>query len=125
MRPCSAEKVDGPGVSIAVSCAKHVLRFVGTIIGPAEKLAGHLVKFQGYRHYGFQRYLTVCEAGSSGDFPRLRLEFAVSPLARIGRMFGRLLRGEFNRGLRIDKYHNMDLYRAKLRAFAKKRRQQL
>lgn len=109
----------------AVSFAKHLLRIVGTVIGPAEQLANWLIKHQGYRHYGFQRYLTICAAGPAGDFPALRLEFAVSPLARIGRVIGRVFRGEFNRGLRVNRYHNMDLYRAKLRAFAKKRQQRL
>ena len=108
-----------------VSFAKHALRIVGTVIGPAEKLADHLVKMQGYRHYGYQRYLNICTAGPNGDFPNLRVEFAVSPLARIGRVIGRVLRREFNRGLRCDNYHEMELYRAKLRAFAKKRQQDL
>ena len=76
-------------------------------------------------HYGYQRYLNICAAGSDGDFPGLHLEFAVSPLARIVRGIRRVFRGEFNRGPRVDKYHNMDLYRAKLRAFAKKRQQQV
>ena len=39
----------------AVSFAKHALRFVGTLIGPAERMAERLVKYQGYRYYGFQR----------------------------------------------------------------------
>ena len=108
-----------------VSFMKHSLRLVGTVIGPVERLADRLVRYQGYRHYGFQRYLNICDAGPDGNFPRLRLEFAVSPLVRIGRMLGKTLRGEFTRGPRVDKYHNMDLYRAKLRAFAKKRQQRL
>ncbi len=109
----------------AVSFAKHALRVVGTVIGPFERAADWLVKYQGYRHYGFQRYLKICDVGPTGDFPRLRVEFAVSPAARIARAIGRRLRGEFTRGLRVDKYHNMDLYRGKLRAFAKKRQQRL
>ena len=108
-----------------VSCLKHVLRVVGTVIGPVEKAADYLVKFQGYRHYGFQRYLNVCAAGPDGKFLRLRLEYAVSPTTRIVRMIVRMLRGEFNRGLRVDRYHSMDLYRLKLRAFARKRQQKL
>ena len=108
-----------------VSCAKHLLRLIGTLVGPVERLANRLVKYQGYRHYGFQRYLNICAAGPDGDFPRLRLEFAVSPLARIGRVIGRSVRGEFTRGPRVDKYHNIDLYRTKLRAFAKRRQQRL
>ena len=44
---------------------------------------------------------------------------------RIGRVIGRVLRREFNRGMRCDRYHEMELYRAKLRAFAKKRQQDL
>ena len=114
-----------PSSDRAVTFAKHALRLVGTVIGPMERLADWLVRYQGYRHYGFQRYLTICASGPDGDFPGLRLEFAVSPLARIGRVIGRALRGEFNRGLRVDRYHHMDLYRAKLRAFAKKRQQRL
>ena len=109
----------------AVSFAKHALRFVGTVIRPAEKLADGLVKFQGYRHYGYQRYLNICTAGPNGDFPDVRVEFAVSPFARIMRVIGRVIRREFNRGLRCDKYHDMELYRAKLCAFAKKRQQVL
>ena len=108
-----------------VSFAKHALRVVGTLIVPAERLADRLVKFQGYRHYGYQRYLNICTAGSNGDFPKLRVEFGVSPVARILRVIGRVRRREFNRGLRCDKYHEMELYRAKLRAFAKKRQQVL
>ena len=106
-----------------VSFAKHALRFVGTVVGPAERMADWLVKYQGYRHYGFQRYLNICAAGPDKDFPRLRVEFAVSPAVRIGRAIGRRLRGEFTRGSRVDRYHKMDLYRAKLRAFAKRRQQ--
>ena len=68
-----------PPSARTVSCAKHVLRLVGTLIGPVERLANRLVRYQGYRHYGFQRYLNICAAGPDGDFPRLRLEFAVSP----------------------------------------------
>ncbi len=109
----------------AVSFAKHALRLVGTLIGPVERAADRLVKYQGYRHYGFMRYLNICAAGPDGDFPRLRVEFAVSPSVRMGRAIARRLRGEFTRGPRVDRYHNMDLYRAKLRAFARKRQQRL
>ena len=114
-----------PPSGTAVSCAKHAARLLGTLVGPAERLADWLVRYQGYRHYGFQRYLNICDAGPEGDFARLHVEFAVSPAARIGRAVARRLRGEFTRGLRVDRYHNMDLYRAKLRAFARKRQQRL
>ena len=114
-----------PASDKTVSFIKHVLRFVGTVIAPAEKLADALVKCQGYRHYGYQRYINICSAGQKGDFPGLQVEYAVSPMARILRLLGRMMRREFTRGVRYDKYHKIDLYRAKLRVFAIKRQQQL
>ena len=106
-----------------IEILKILLRFFGTVIGPLDKIADRLVPFQGYRHYGYQRYLSICQQGSDGDFPKLRNEFGVSGLERILRLALRVLHGNFTRGLRIDKYHSIDLYRAKLRAYAIKRQQ--
>lgn len=73
---------------------------------------------QGYRHYGFQRYLTICGPGANGSFPELRVEYGVSGLGRLGRFASRLMLGKAKR---LDKYHNISLYRHKLREFAIRR----
>ena len=114
-----------PPSGLFIDGFKALLRLIGSVIGPLAKLADRLVPFQAYRHYGYQRYLSICQQGPAGDFPRLRNEFGVSSIERIWRLLLRTLRGEFTRGLRIDKYHNIGLYRAKLRAFAIRRQQQL
>ena len=107
-----------------IEALKVVLRLVGNVFSLLEKLADRLVSFQGYRHYGYQRYLSICEQGAASDFPKLRNEFGVSSLERIWRLVLRTVRGEFTMGLRIDKYHSIGLYRCKLRAYAKRRQQQ-
>lgn len=114
-----------PPSGVAINATKTLLRTIGSLIGPFDKLAERLVRYQAYRHYGYQRYLTICAQGPQGDFPRLRNEFAVSSLERLWRLILRILRGEFMRGLRLDKYHEMRLYRAKLRSFATRRQQLL
>lgn len=110
-----------PPSGVSIDIAKTLLRAIGSLIGPFDKLAERLVRYQGYRHYGYQRYLTICAEGSQGDFPRLRNEYGVSSIERLWRLLQRMLRGQFTRGVRIDKYHEMRLYRAKLRSFAIRR----
>ncbi len=112
-----------PPSGMTVTCLKHIFRVISIFFSPTVMVVDFLIKRQGYRHFGYQRYLTICKEGSNGDFPKLRLEFSVSPIMRLSRFVFRLFRGEFTRGPRLDKYHNMDLYRAKLRAFAKMRQQ--
>ena len=114
-----------PPSGLVVEGLKVVLRVVGTVVGPVDKLADRLVRLQGYRHYGYQRYLSICQQGAAGNYPRLRNEFGVSSLERLWRLVLRMLRGQFTRGWRIDKYHDIGLYRAKLRAYAIRRQQQL
>ena len=114
-----------PPSGIVIDALKFMVRFLATFIGPLEKLVGVLIGLQGYRHYGFQRYLTICRPGDRGDFPGLRNEFGVSSLERIWRQVRRLANGEFTRGVRIDRYHDISLYRTKLRAFAKTRQEYL
>ena len=64
------------------------------------------------------RYLTIVEPGPQGDYPDLRLEFGLSTWERFLRFIN--LRMD-NQGDRVDKYHGMNRYRAKLRAHALRR----
>ena len=114
-----------PPATAAVDFVKGALRLsiaVIPIIGPwLDKALNWIVSKQGYRHYGFQRYLTICEPGEDGSFPNLRNEYGVSSLGRLWRLTRRLLRGEAGAKKRLDKYHDISLYRHKLRAFAIRR----
>lgn len=80
-----------------------------------------LVGKQGFRHYGYQRYLSICEPGDDGTFPKLRNEFGIGSFERLWRYAERLMRGEVAAKKWIDKYHDIALYRAKLREFAIRR----
>ncbi|MEL0113585.1 MAG: hypothetical protein VW835_17775, partial [Rickettsiales bacterium] len=65
-------------------------------------------------------YLTVAEPGADGNYLTLRLEFHLSTLNRLIRFVQLWTAGEAKR---IDKYHDMSLYRDKLRAHAVRRNQ--
>ncbi len=103
---------------------KAIVRAIGVVITPMDVLTNMLVKSQGYRHYGFQRYLSICEKGISGTYPGLRNEYGIGSVERLWRYVGRLVRGEIKEQKRIDKYHDISIYRDKLRAFAIKRQNQ-
>lgn len=114
-----------PPAKATVDVLKGGLRFLGAvipIIGPLlDKLLDGVVSRQGYRHYGFQRYLTICGPGADGSFPKLKNEYGVSSFGRLWRLARRLLRGEAGATKRLDKYHDISLYRHKLREFAIRR----
>ena len=108
-----------------VDVLKVALRFLAAVIpviGPwLDKALNWVVSRQGYRHHGFQRYLTICGPGADGSFPKLRNEYGVSSLGRLWRLATRLVRGEAGATKRLDKYHDISLYRHKLREFAIRR----
>lgn len=114
-----------PPAKATVDILKGALRLSSAmipIIGPwLDKALSWVVSKQGYRHYGFQRYLTICGPGADGSFPKLRNEYGVSSLGRLWRLARRLARGEAGAMKRLDKYHDISLYRHKLREFAIRR----
>ena len=114
-----------PPAKGTVDLIKVALRFLAAVIpviGPwLDKALNWVVSRQGYRHYGFQRYLTICRPGADGSFPKLRNEYGVSSLGRLWRLATRLVRGEAGATKRLDKYHDISLYRHKLREFAIRR----
>ncbi len=110
-----------PPSATAMDFLKGLTRFLGVVLplwGWADWVAKRLIRMQRFRHYGYMRYLTVAEPGTDGDYPDLRVEFALSSLRRLGRFFQLWTAGEAKR---IDKYHNMARYRDKLRAYAVRR----
>ncbi|MEE4299272.1 MAG: lipase family protein, partial [Pseudomonadales bacterium] len=105
----------------AITGAKAVLRVIGSLLPFLDAIdwaVEKLIRAQQFRHYGYMRYLTVAEPGPDGDYPDLRLEFSLSSLQRLARFWGIYSAGESQR---IDRYHAMSLYRAKLRAHALRR----
>lgn len=100
---------------------KIVVRTVGVafpFFGWADWVGGWLVRQQRFRHYGYERYLTPVGPGDKGDYPNLRVEFALSAPVRLMRF---VLLVKDGRSQRIDKYHAMREYREKLRAHAIRR----
>jgi len=110
-----------PPSGAAISFAKSIVRIIGSILpfaGVTEWLTDRLIKVQKFRHYGYMRYLTVVAAGPKGNYPNLRVEFALSTLGRLGRFIQLHRSGQADR---IDKYHSIERYRDKLRAHARRR----
>ena len=102
---------------------KGIIRVLGIVLpfwGWAGWVTKFLIRAQRFRHYGYMRYLTVVDAGSNGDYPKLRLEFSLSTFQRLYRFFKLRTSGKVDR---IDKYHDMVRYRNKLRAHALRRNQ--
>lgn len=86
-----------------------------------ERAVGWVIAKQGFRHYGSQRYLTICTPGPEGTFPKLRNEYGVGDFDRLWRFVQRVLLGEVSTSKRLDKYHDISRYRCKLREFAIRR----
>ena len=103
-----------------MSALQWFLRQVGKIYPVANVAANWLARFPAFEHYGWQRYLSMCPAGD-GTYPKLRVEYGISAPERCLRYLGLFLRGHAPKAKRLDKYHDMALYRAKLRAYAIRR----
>ena len=110
-----------PPVGIVIHCLKVVCRTIGLIVTPLNYVTSWLQRYQGYRHYGYQRYLSICGEGPDGTYPNLRNEYGIGSLERLWRYCRQLLHGENSTRKRIDKYHDIAAYRAKLREYAIRR----
>ncbi len=97
---------------------KSIINLIGTVFPPIKRATALFERYNGYRHYGYMRYLSVVPKGDDGDYPDLKVEFSLSSLGRMMRFWKLLQDGHADR---IDKYHNMSRYRDKLRAHAIRR----
>ncbi len=107
-----------PPAGITINVTKSVLRALGSLFpfwGAIDWVVDRLIKVQKFRHYGYMRYLTDAVPGPKGDYPTLRVEFAVSNLRRLLHFIASCHQ---NKAQRIDKYHSMSRYRDKLRAYS-------
>ena len=114
-----------PPCAATISIVKTIVRALGAFVPVVAQLDKFLIAKQDFRHYGYQRYLSICEPGEDGDFPKLKNEFGIGSFKRLTRYARRLTRGEWAQTKRLDKYHDIALYRAKLGAFAIRRQQQV
>lgn len=111
----------------AISVVKHGVRFLAAFIpwgGVLDKVVGFLVRQQNFRHYGDMKYLPFADTVNGGFPESFRIQPGISSLARLARYI-RLFTVKSNdpNGAspnpdRVDRYHGMDRYRAKLRAVA-------
>ena len=117
---------------------KVLVRLLGTflnVFGVFDRVLDFLIKKQDFRHYGDMKYLPLVEP-VNGEYPGLRLQPGISSVARIWRWFRTFRLSAIDKALdvgnssstvkkpkpdRIDRYHNMERYRDKLRAIAKAR----
>lgn len=108
---------------------KHLFRFLAAFLpwgGILDRVVAFFVRQQDFRHYGDMKYLPFADA-VDGQYPET---FRIQPgISSTGRLY-RYLRMFFVKPVnetdgasnmkpdRIDRYHGMDRYRAKLRAVA-------
>jgi len=107
-----------PPSSEAIDFIQSILKLIGKFIPLIGRAAAYFDRLKGYRHYGFMRYLSMVPEGPKDDYPDLKVEYSLSSLGRAFRYYKRFRIGKANR---IDKYHNMNRYRHKLRAHAVRR----
>lgn len=108
-------------VGIFESILRRLAKAIPVFGTQIDRAVHRVAAKQGFRHYGFQRYLTICAPGQDGSFPKLRNEYGVGSFRRLWRFMGRVMQGEAGAKKRLDKYHDISLYRRKLREFAIRR----
>lgn len=114
-----------PPAGLTIECLKAICRGAGVLFSPFDLLTRRLQRYQGYRHYGFQRYLSICGEGPDGSYPRLRNEYGVGTLERLLRYCRQLIFGEVSTTRRLVKYHDIGVYRVKLREYAIRRQRRV
>lgn len=110
-----------PPSGITIDIFKFLLRLLSTFLPILDRVLPFIIARQGYRHYGDSRYLTICVPGPEQAYPALTVNAGVSTLERIWRVVRRSVEGAWTQGARLDKYHSMGTYRAKLRSWAQRR----
>lgn len=103
-----------------VSVLKFIVRTIGKVIleGPLAWFEAWLKKNQGYRHAGDLRHMTAGKMDADGRYPTVKFYTHFGVLDRINRLWQLVTTGQLKR---LDKYHDMSIYRRKLRARARKR----
>lgn len=93
--------------------AKFVLRLLP--LPYLNHAVSWVINRQGYRHFGDQRYLSIAQETVQGEFPGLKMQMNLTGLERYLSILKRYIRGGATFGARFDRYHDIGLYRRKLR----------
>ena len=117
-----------PPSGTVLNVLKGLLRLLDNFL-PLAGIFGWLlertIKVQAFRHYGDIRYLPFASPGADASYDGLQLYSGVSGLERLLRYFRVIaVPAQTDRsGVRdrVDRYHEMQRYRDKLRAIARKR----
>lgn len=95
------------------------------IVNGADPVPFVPTRYQGYRHYGSQCYLPIGSEGPDETYPKPRNGYGISDMGRLRQYLRQLGQRCIprQRGVDVDQYHSIALYRAKLREYAIRREQ--
>lgn len=112
-----------PPSGATVALIRGVMRAKGKVFSRAflKRMSGMLGSIEGYRHYGESRYLTICLMQPDETYPELSVEPIIGPIGHVFQLLLQWCDGAWSREDRLDKYHDMSVYRRKLRFWAEKR----
>lgn len=110
-----------PPSGAVIDVLKVAIRLFSAVLPILDRALPFIVARQGYRHYGYSRYLSICAPGPGHNYPALSIDYGVGTIERLWRVIKRGVEGAWSQGARIDRYHNMSIYRLKLRAWAERR----
>jgi hypothetical protein len=106
----------GATVSFFKLAAKTIAKVFGA--GLLDIAANWLTKIQGYRHAGYLRHMTAGDMDEQGRYPTVKYYTHFGVIDRFIRLWNSWTNGTIKR---LDTYHNMTIYRRKLRSRALER----
>lgn len=107
----------GATISILKLSAKTLAKLV-PLGGALDEIADWLTKVQGYRHAGDLRHMTAGDMDDNGMYPTVQHYAHFGVIDRLKRVWASWTSGQMKR---LDEYHDMSLYRRKLRSRALQR----
>ena len=111
----------GGCIELIKLAVRNIFPIIPILASLREPVIGFLVRRQGYRHYGDIRYLTDVPAGADGKYEGMLMLKSVGAFSRLARSAKAMLKGNATSAKRLIAYHDIGIYRDKLRAYALKR----
>ena len=111
----------GGCIEIIKLIVRNIFPIIPFLASLREPIIDFLVRRQGYRHYGDIRYLTDAPAGPDGKYKGMLVLKSVGALSRLGRSAKAIFKGNASSAKKLIAYHDIGIYRDKLRAYALKR----
>ena len=107
-----------PPTGVTISFFKLLMKVLAKVLpigGLLDMGANWLTKVQGYRHAGDLRHMTAGEMDGQGNYPTVKFYTSFGVVDRLIRLWNSIKAGKLKR---LDTYHNMTIYRRKLRSRA-------